>query len=198
MLRELLRRFGRKYRSLKGEVHVDPRVRIGMHTYGYSENSFLLFRSDDRIEIGKYCSIAYGLTVIASGEHNFRAVANFPFYAKFFGQGDKDTFRKGHVRIGNDVWIGANVTILSGVAVGDGAVIAAGAVVVDDVAPYAIVGGVPAKFIKNRFPEHVVESLLKIRWWDWPDVEVRANVDLFYSDVEAFIAATEKAGYKPE
>ena len=191
MIPEFLRRLRRKLRSLKGEVHVDPRVSIGAHSYGYGENSFLLFRDDDRVEIGKYCSIAYGLTVVASGEHNYRAVANFPFYAKFLGQGDKDTFRKGHVCIGNDVWIGANVTILSGVTVGEGAVLAAGATVVENVPPYAIVGGVPAKVIKYRFDPQIIEALLRIKWWDWSPELVRGNIDLFYSDVAEFVCKAD-------
>ena len=71
--------------------------------------------------------------------------------------------------IGNDVWIGYEAVIMAGVTIGDGAVIGARAVVTKDVPPYTIVGGVPAKPIRRRFPEDVISDLLKIRWWDWPE-----------------------------
>jgi acetyltransferase-like isoleucine patch superfamily enzyme len=187
ILRELFRRLRQKYRSLAGVVEIDPRVSIGLHTYGFGANTFLLFRDDDRVEIGKYCSIAYGVTIIASGEHNYRAVANYPFHARFLGDDEQDTFSKGRVSIGNDVWIGANATVLSGVSVGHGAVIAAGAVVVDDVPPYAIVGGVPARVIKFRFAPEVIDRLLEIRWWDWDPEIVREKFEVFYWDMDTFI-----------
>jgi acetyltransferase-like isoleucine patch superfamily enzyme len=187
--REVWRRAQRKYRALHGIVNLDRRIKVGRFTYGVGEQTALLFRDDDRVEIGSYCSFAFGVLIVASGEHFYKRVANFPFRAAWLGDGDADTHRKGPVRIGNDVWVGANATILSGVTIGDGAVVAAGAVVVDDVPPYAIVGGVPAKFIKFRFSPDVVAHLLAIRWWDWPEVEVRARLDLFYADVEMFIAS---------
>ena len=84
--------------------------------------------------------------------------------------------------IGNDVWIGCNATILRGVKVGDGAVIGANSLVNRDVPPYAIVGGVPARIIRYRFDERVVEQLLRIRWWDWSDEKIRAHIALFQQD----------------
>ncbi len=88
--------------------------------------------------------------------------------------------------IGSDVWIGSNVSLLDGVSVGDGAIIAAGAVVTDDVPPYAVVGGIPAKVIKYRFPSDVIVKLEKIRWWEWPEEEIKANSSLF-SDIQIFL-----------
>ena len=100
---------------------------------------------------------------------------------------EKDTFSKGTVVIGNDVWIGARATILSGVTVGDGAVIGAGALVAKDVPPYAIVGGVPARLIKYRFSSEIINELLEIKWWDWDSKKLTQNIDDFYLDVEEFI-----------
>lgn len=92
-----------------------------------------------------------------------------------------DSKKKFDVVIGNDVWIGEGVTILAGVTIGDGAVIASGAVVTKDVAPYAIVGGVPAKVIKYRFDEATIEKLISHRWWDLPTNWLRENASAFDS-----------------
>jgi len=177
-----------KIREIGKNSTVDERVIIGAYTYGITPSTVLLFKQSDRVYIGRYCSFAYDVKIIASGEHDYRAVANFPFYAHFLKKGiERDTFTKGEVRIGNDVWIGARATILSGVEIGDGAVVAAGAVVTKNIPPYAIVGGVPAKLIKYRFPEEVVNDLLKIKWWNWTDAHVKSNIEDFYLDVNEFI-----------
>lgn len=168
----------------------DPRVTVGDGTYGVGTKTILLFKDDDRVTIGKYCSIAYGATIIASGEHNYRRVANYPFAARLNGNIDLDTLSKGSVHIGNDVWLGANSTVLSGVTVGDGAVVAAGAVVTRSVPAYAIVGGVPARIIKYRFSPEIIEALLQISWWNWSSKRIEANQDLFYLPIDEFINHT--------
>jgi acetyltransferase-like isoleucine patch superfamily enzyme len=88
------------------------------------------------------------------------------------------------VSIGNDVWIGANVCILPGVNIGDGAIIAAGAIVNRDVPPYSIVGGVPARVIKYRFDDWMIDKFLKIRWWDWSIERIEENIEYFYEPME--------------
>lgn len=90
------------------------------------------------------------------------------------------------VHIGNDVWIGARAIIVDGVRIGDGAVIAAGAVVTKDVPPYAIVAGVPAKIIRYRFAEDIIDKLLTIKWWD-KDIEwLKSHIELF-ADIKKFV-----------
>ena len=83
---------------------------------------------------------------------------------------------------------------MDGVSIGDGAIVAAGSVVVKDVPPYAIVGGAPAKVIKYRFPEEMIERLLEIKWWNLPDEELTKVVELFHiknltlEDLDKFFA----------
>ncbi|OKL43957.1 DapH/DapD/GlmU-related protein [Pseudovibrio exalbescens] len=96
--------------------------------------------------------------------------------------------RAARVHIGNDVWIGHGVTVLAGVQIGDGAVLAAGAVVAHNVAPYTIVGGVPARRIKDRFPPHQAEQLAALKWWDLPEDILFDKLALFQSeDIEQFV-----------
>lgn len=123
-------------------------------------------------KIGKYCSIAQEV-MIGLGIHPLHFKSTHPgFYAKSSSYyGFEPTIKDPgpeykEVIVGNDVWIGTRAMILDGVTVGDGAVIAAGAVVTKDVPPYAIVGGVPAKVIKYRFPQEEIEKLLAEKWWD--------------------------------
>ncbi len=83
------------------------------------------------------------------------------------------------VKIGNDVWIGYGALIVGGVTIGDGACIGAGAIVTKDVPPYAIVGGVPAKVLKYRFPEQIIAKLLDEKWWNKPDAILNKEINLF-------------------
>ena len=91
---------------------------------------------------------------------------------------DEDGWGKGDVTIGNDVWIGNASVLLSGVTIGDGAVIGARAVVSQDVKPYAVVVGNPAREVKRRFDEATVKHLLDLRWWDWPEDKLRASLPM--------------------
>lgn len=86
------------------------------------------------------------------------------------------------VTIGNDVWIGINCIVMGGVEIGDGAIIAAGSVVTRDVPPYAIVGGVPAKVIKYRFPQEMIDRLERIAWWNLPDEEITRKLEFFHRE----------------
>lgn len=88
---------------------------------------------------------------------------------------------KGDIVIGNDVWIGYDAIIMSGVKIGDGVIIGTRAIVTNDVPPYTIVGGIPAKVIKKRFGDDIILKLLKIKWWDWPYEKIKANIKYIQS-----------------
>lgn len=94
---------------------------------------------------------------------------------------DVDTSPRGNVIIANDVWIGANAIIRRGVKIGNGAIIAAGSVVNEDVQPYSIVGGIPAKLVKMRFPPKIIVDLLTLKWWAF-DINDLSGID--FSDVQ--------------
>ncbi len=128
--------------------------------------------------------------------HNYNVVSTFPFKHRINIDDPRDLFLD-NVVIGNDVWIGANAIILPGVNIGDGAVIGAGTVVTKDVPPYAIVGGNPARVIKYRFDENTINTLLKIKWWDFPYQTIIDNIDQFYS-VDKFIDRFKNVDERPK
>ena len=164
-----------------------PQVEVGEHTYGLKRESFFAYHPDDRVRIGKFCSIADGVRFVFGG-HRLDTISTFPFRAICFGDAPHaDATSHGEIVVGHDVWIGVNAVILSGVNIGNGAVVAAGAVVTKDVPAYAVVGGVPAKLIKMRFEPDEVAALEKIQWWNWPLEKIRANLDLFYASPPAFL-----------
>lgn len=168
--------------------HAKPKLSIGRPTV-INGLTIYCWSSEIAVTIGRFCSLADRVTIIAGGEHRTDWVTSFSFVEQWNVEGLKAQVgpkSKGAVTIGNDVWIGTGATILSGVTIGDGAVVAAGALVVKDVPPYTIFGGSPAKLIRRRFTEAQSEALLSIRWWDWPIEEVKARaVEL--ADVDRLI-----------
>ncbi|MCO4319941.1 CatB-related O-acetyltransferase [Aliidiomarina quisquiliarum] len=171
---------------------LDERVRATESVIG--DYSYLMHDSEViYTEIGKYCAIAPFVRINPSTHPYWRpAMANFTYRSKDYGICENDQplfdFRKSQrVTIGNDVWIGQGALIMPDIIIGDGAIIGGNAVVTRNVPPYAIVGGVPANLIRMRFDESVVESLLRIRWWDWPDSIMRERIqDLREESIERF------------
>lgn len=122
-----------------------------------------------------------------SANHSLMSLSTYPFPLFFeeWNQNPCDVTKswnnKGDIVIGNDVWIGFEAVIMAGVTIGDGAVIGARALVTKDIPPYTIVGGVPAKPIKKRFSEKTIETLLQIRWWDWPKEKIQKHIPAIQS-----------------
>lgn len=170
---------------------------VGAHTYG-NPTIHTFTHDDTRLTVGSYTSIARGVTIVLGGYHPMDRVTTFPLRLRL-GMADAGAdgypWSPGDVSIGSDVWIGTNATILSGVSIGHGAVVGAGAVVNRDVAPYAVVAGNPAREVRRRLREDLIEPMLEIAWWNWPDETVRDRIqELSSADLAGFVAAYSGAG----
>lgn len=147
--------------------------------------------------VGRFCSIGPNIRIGPGIHPSSRFVSTSPyFYAKKdfknFSFVDENLFEQSkHTVIGNDVWIGCNVVVIDGVKVGDGAIIAAGAVVVEDVQPFAIVAGIPAKILKKRFTDEQIKYILNSRWWDRDEFWLREN-SRFFANIDNFVEYCEK------
>lgn len=154
----------------------NPNIIVGDFTY-FSDADFekhVTHHYDfngDKLVIGKFCQIAAGVNFVMNGaNHQMNAVSTFPFY--IFEGWDEEVPPlskmplKGDTVVGNDVWIGQNATILPGIKIGDGAIIGANTTVGHDVSPYTIVVGNPAREVRKRFDDELIELMLKLQWWD--------------------------------
>ena len=158
----LVQRWGGVYLS----DNVDVRDNVTIGAYSYCNRGTTIFKG---CKIGNYCSIGYNVH-IGPPEHPAHFYSTSPAVyrherIKSICNWPNDDILSPAI-IGNDVWIGSNAIILQGCRIGDGAIIAAGAVVVKDVEPFTIVGGVPAKKIKDRFTPELKQKLLKSQWWN--------------------------------
>ena len=154
----------------------NPNIIVGEFTYiadseFESHASHLYPWNDDKLIIGKFCQIAAGVEFVMNGaNHQMNAVSTFPFYTlegwDMAPPAPSDLPLKGDTVIGNDVWIGQNAVILPGVHIGNGAIIGANSVVGSHVDDYTIVVGNPAKVLRKRFDNEMIDLLLQFKWWD--------------------------------
>ena len=160
-------------------------ISVGESSY---YNGIMKRKGRGQITVGSYCAFGENLHLIAGNNHNYNyAAIQVAFYRKHF-----PTMRyPGHsppigIRIGSDVWIGDNVTILDGADIGHGCIVGAGAVVPGkEYDNYSIIGGVPARIIKARFPEYVKQALLGLRWWEKSSEWISSNPRLFCQDLSS-------------
>jgi acetyltransferase-like isoleucine patch superfamily enzyme len=156
-MRHLLFKLRRKLNFGLAFTSEDPeykKYKIGKYTYGAPE--IFPFGLNNKLEIGKFCSIADKVKIFLGGNHSINSPTTYVL-RYLFEDNLEESLSKGDVIIGNDVWIGYGALILSGVKIGDGAVISTNSVVYNNVKPYSIVGGNPAKFWIYRFEEEKIE-----------------------------------------
>ncbi|MCB1111138.1 MAG: CatB-related O-acetyltransferase [Chlamydiia bacterium] len=170
----------------------NPNITVGDYTYYDGrdhperfEAENVIFGLTSKLTIGKFCQIAYGAKFILNdANHQMNGFSTFPFF--IFGKWNENCRQwnnyspvfpeKGDTFVGNDVWVGHESVIMPGVAIGDGAIIGARAVVTKDVPPYTIVGGNPARAIKRRFSDDIIDKLLEIQWWNWDFDTISQNI----------------------
>ncbi|BBB68053.1 Vat family streptogramin A O-acetyltransferase [Undibacterium sp. YM2] len=183
----------------------NPHIIIGDYTYyddpedaeNFERNVLYHFPFiGDKLIIGKFCALARGVKFIMNGaNHNMAGISTYPF--QIFGNGWEKTPMdleslpyKGDTIIGNDVWIGYEALIMPGVKIGNGAIISSRSVVVADVPAYTIVGGNPAKPIRQRFTPDVIDTLEQIAWWDWPVEKISRYISVIIAgDIGALKAS---------
>ena len=197
--KKLYPRTGDKQTVYLKNVITDPAITVGDYTMyndfvndpvGFEKNNVLYHYpiNRDRLIIGKFCSIACGAKFLFnSANHTLSSLSTYPFPLFFEEWGlekrnvAESWDNKGDIVLGNDVWIGYEAVIMAGVTIGDGAIIGARAVVTKDVPPYTVAGGIPAKPIKKRYPEETIAALSELKWWDWPEKRIQANLDAIQS-----------------
>ena len=157
-------------------------VSVGKASYG--ELNVVSFGNNHKLQIGNFVSIAQHVTFLLDVEHYIDHISTYPFKVSYLQLCEYEAFGKGDIIIDDDVWVGYGATILSGVHIGQGAVVAAGAVVTKDIPPYAIAAGVPAKVVKYRFSEELIEELLKVDFGKLEEGMVREHIDDLYEELE--------------
>ena len=180
-------------KGYENEIYVkptitNPNIIVGDFTYiadsEFESHVLHLYEwNKDKLIIGKFCQIAAGVQFIMNGaNHQMNAVSTFPFYTLEGWDMNppkiSDLPLKGDTIIGNDVWIGQNAVILPGVNIGDGVIIGANSVVGSNVDPYTIVVGNPAKTLRKRFDDELIDLLLKFKWWDKSIAEINHLIPL--------------------
>ena len=173
------------------EIYIKPSVKnqniiVGEFSY-IADSDFeshvthLYDWNGDKLIIGKFCQIAVGVEFVMNGaNHQMNAVTTFPFYTlegwNMEPPAQADLPLKGDTVIENDVWIGQNAVILPGVHIGDGAIIGANSVVGSDVDPYTIVAGNPARVLRKRFDDELIDLMLRFKWWDKSIEQINALI----------------------
>ena len=163
-----------------GIVNIFPLdiVKVGRCSYGLLE-IYSWGNQEEGLEIGNFVSIAPGVKFILGGNHEINTFTTYPFKVILWGE-NVEALTKGRIIVKDDVWIGMDAMIMSGVTIGQGAIIAARSVVTKDVPAYAVVGGNPAKIIKYRYSNELIEKMKDIDWKNFKTSKFCNNEDLLY------------------
>lgn len=191
MMTKIYPRTGDKQTVYLNAVIKDPQIEVDDYTIyndfvadplQFEKNNVLYHYPihREKLIIGKFCSIACGTKFLFNcANHTLKSLSTYTF-PLFYEEWELEKSNittawdnKDDIVIGNDVWIGYEAVIMAGVHIGDGAIIAARAVVTKDVPPYTIVGGTPAKEIRRRFDEEIIQQLLLLKWWNWSTDKIR-------------------------
>lgn len=192
--------FGNDTRKLLGKYDgLD--LSVGKYTYGFPQIHYAPGHHQSKLDIGAFCSIAGEVEIFVGmgAKHGIDMMTSFPItmvFQKDVPDGDSSNLgeRDLTVTIGSDVLIGQRSLIMNGVKIGHGAVIAPGSVVDRDVAPYEVVAGNPVQHVEFRFAPEIIERLLNLKWWEWSDQKIKANLSLFFrKDMGRAIDALERA-----
>jgi acetyltransferase-like isoleucine patch superfamily enzyme len=171
-------------------IHKKAKINYGVKIYDSKIGAYTYIGPKSEIvsaDVGKFCSIAQNC-YIGLASHSIKNISTSPiFTSKKNGTGhtwtDHNYFTEtSRVIIGNDVWIGVHVTIIGGIKIGNGAIIGTGSIVTKDIPDYAVAAGVPAKVIKYRFENNIVEKLLQLKWWELPEELLRKNIEIFQKE----------------
>jgi len=157
-------------------------IEVGNGSYG--RINIINNNHSSHLKIGNYCSVAENVTFVIGADHRLASISTYPFRAMTLHTECQEGIDKGDIVIKDDVWIGYGAMILSGVEIGQGAVIAAGAVVTRNVPPYTIVGGVPAKVIRYRFKQEIIDYLLTLDYGRLDEEIIKAHVNELYVPID--------------
>ncbi len=183
---------------INSQIHKTSRVESGSHIVNSNFGKYSYCGYDCEIincDIGAFCSIANHV-VIGGGKHPMEWVSMSPVFYEGrcslkvkFSKHKREAIKR--AKIGHDVWIGERALIKQGVAIGNGAVIGMGSVVTKDVEPYTIVAGCPARVIRKRFDDKVIDILEETKWWEFGDEELK-QYSKYFANPDDFIGKVKK------
>lgn len=181
------RKLNNHNQTVPGNIFPIELIEVGSYTYGtLNVKSYNEKNTKDKLIIGNFVSIADGVKFILCENHQTKTFTNFPLKSILNGTtSPEDAIGNGSIFIEDEVWIGFNVIILSGTKIGKGAIIGAGAVVTHDIPPYAIAGGVPARVIKHRFSDDIINRIMPLNLIDLSSDEIKRNINLFYKQIKS-------------
>jgi len=159
-------------------------VCVGKMSYGMLNVQSNFKNLEKKLIIGNYVSLASDTTFMLDVNHQSRTITSYPLKSKLIAPTPLDAISKGSIIIEDEVWIGSNAIIFSGLTIGKGAIVGTGSIVTKNVPPYAIVGGNPARIIRYKFSEEIIEILKSINLVDFPKEWIIKNIEVFYKEIE--------------